>query len=279
MTTLIIGGHGKTGRLVTQKLTALGHPVRPASRSTDPAFDWQDESTWPAVIDGAESAYITYHPDIALPGAAEQIGAFARAAVARGCRRLVLLSGRGEDGARRAEEALTASDADWTIVRSAFFMQNFTEGIWAEGIAHGSFTMLTGSAPEPFIDTDDVASVAVAALTDREHVGLVHDLTGPRLFTFHEAVDEISATGPRQIEYRELPADGFIATLQDAGLSAEEAGGLAALFGEVLDGRNAHTTDTVHRVLGRPPRELHDLFVNAHGVADDEERARRGERV
>ena len=254
MTTLIIGGAGKTGRRVAQELTSRGLPIRAVSRSTSPSFDWADETTWERAIVGTTAAYVTYHPDLALPGADDRIGAFARAAVDLGCRRLVLLSGRGEDGALRAEQALAASGAEWTVVRSAFFTQNFTEGIWADGIRHGSFVMLGGSAPEPFVDADDVASVAVAALTESGHCGAVHEVTGPQLSTFREIVEDIARIGGREIEYRELPAEGFVAELQQAGLTAEDAGGLSALFGEVLDGRNARTTSTVHDVLGRPPR-------------------------
>jgi uncharacterized protein YbjT (DUF2867 family) len=41
------------------------------------------------------------------------------------------LSGRGEDAARQAETAFIAAGAEWTILRSAFFFQNFTEAFWA----------------------------------------------------------------------------------------------------------------------------------------------------
>jgi uncharacterized protein YbjT (DUF2867 family) len=113
-TTLVLGGTGKTGRRIVQRLQARGIPVRVGTPSATPPFDWTDEATWPAALDGVGSVYVTYYPDLAVPGAAEAVGTFADLAVARGVRRLVLLSGRGEEGARRGEHALQQSGADWT---------------------------------------------------------------------------------------------------------------------------------------------------------------------
>ena len=130
MTTLITGGTGKTGRRVAHRLRALGRPVRAVSRHSEPRFDWLDDSTWQGALTGCTSAYLTFQPDIGLPGADTILGAFSRRAVALGCTRLVLLSGRGEDAARQAETAFIAAGAEWTILRSAFFFQNFTEAFW-----------------------------------------------------------------------------------------------------------------------------------------------------
>ncbi|PSK87484.1 uncharacterized protein YbjT (DUF2867 family) [Murinocardiopsis flavida] len=261
MPTLIIGGTGKTGSRVAHRLDALGHANRPVSRSTDPRFDWTDPGSWPAALAGCDAAYVTYQPDLAIPGADEAIGRFAAAAVAAGCRRLVLLSGRGEEGAQRAEQALIASGAEWTIIRSAFFAQNFTESIWAPEVAAGRLTMLRHGAPEPFVDADDIADVAVAALTAPGHVGRVHNVTGPRLLTFGDVADAIGAAAGRPVTYVELGTDDFIGHLVDAGVPREDAAGMAHLFSEVLDGRNAHVTTDVADVLGREPRDLADVIA------------------
>ena len=45
-TTLVLGGHGKTGRRVAQRLEARGLPVRIGSRSGQPPFDWYAPDTW-----------------------------------------------------------------------------------------------------------------------------------------------------------------------------------------------------------------------------------------
>src|SRR5437762_10655025 len=105
-TTLILGGAGKTGRRVAQRLTARGLPVRMASRSSEVPFDWNDERTWRGALVGVDAAYITYYPDISVPGAAEQVRRLSRLAVERGVRKLVLLAGRGEPMVAPAEQAV-----------------------------------------------------------------------------------------------------------------------------------------------------------------------------
>ena len=142
----------------------------------------------------------------------------------------MLLSGRGEEGARRAEAAFAAAGAEWTILRSAFFFQNFTEAFWAEEIAAGSLTMVESTVGEPFVDADDLADVAVATLLDPAHIGRIHELTGPRLITFRDITDEIGAAYGRPVVYRELPVEDYVAALVSMGLPQEDATGLAHVF-------------------------------------------------
>jgi len=263
MTTLIIGGTGKTGRRVAQRLNAMGRPIRIGSRHATPRFDWTDPNSWPDALAGCDRAYVTFQPDLALPGADAVIGEFARVAVAVGCRRLVLLSGRGEEGARRSEDALIDSGAEWTVVRSAFFVQNFTESFWAEELAQGSLTLVRHQVGEPFVDVDDLADVVVTALTNPGHVGAVHEVTGPRLVTFGEIAYEVGALMGQPVGYAELDPDAYSAALVAAGLPEHDAAGLSYLFTEVLDGRNAHVTSTVRDLLGREPRDVAEVLKEA----------------
>src|SRR5688572_27888457 len=106
---LIIGGAGKTGRRVNSLLTRQGIATRPVSRSTTPSFDWARPENWPAALDAVSKAYVTYQPDLAVPGAAHAIAELAYLARCKGLERVVLLSGRGEPGAMRAEAALQDS--------------------------------------------------------------------------------------------------------------------------------------------------------------------------
>ncbi|MGH8827086.1 MAG: SDR family oxidoreductase, partial [Jiangellaceae bacterium] len=186
-TTLIVGGTGKTGRRVAQRLTARGLPVRVGSRSGEPPFDWTDRATWAPALRGTDAAYVTYYPDLAVPGAADTIGAFADLAVDRGVRRLILLSGRGEAEAQRAEQRVQESEADWTILRSSWFSQNFSESFFLESVLSGEIAVPAGNVREPFTDANDIADAAVAALTEDGHTGQLYELTGPRLLTFAEA--------------------------------------------------------------------------------------------
>jgi uncharacterized protein YbjT (DUF2867 family) len=191
-TTLVLGGTGKTGRRVAERLIARGVPTRLGSRSGRPPFNWEDRTTWAPVLQNVESAYVSFYPDLAVPGAAETVGSFAKLAVANGVRRLVLLSGRGEKEAQISEQAVQGSGSDWTIVRSSWFNQNFSEGAMLEPVLGGEVALPVGDVAEPFIDAEDIADVVCAALTEDRHAGQLYEVTGPRLLTFAEAVRELA---------------------------------------------------------------------------------------
>jgi uncharacterized protein YbjT (DUF2867 family) len=261
-TTLVLGGTGKTGRRVVQRLQAAGRPVRSGSRSGEPPFDWENPATWPAVLRNTDAAYITYFPDIAAPGAPEVIRSFTELAVASGLRRLVLLSGRGEPEAQRCEQIVRESGVEWTVVRASWFAQNFSENFFLEPVLAGEVALPAGNVGEPFVDVDDIADVAVAALTDDRHAGQLYEVTGPRLWTFAQAVGEIGRATGRDIRYVEVSASEYEAALRDAQLPADLVSLITYLFTEVLDGRNASVADGVSRALGRPPRDFAD-YVKA----------------
>jgi uncharacterized protein YbjT (DUF2867 family) len=257
-TTLVIGGTGKTGRRVAERLQARGMAVRIGSRSSAPPFDWEDRSTWAPALEGATSAYVSYFPDLAVPGAPEAIAALSELAVETGTRRLVLLSGRGEPEAQRAEQVLQDSGADWTIVRCSWFSQNFSEGAFVEQVLAGEVALPAGPVPEPFVDVEDIADVAVAALTEDGHAGQLYELTGPRLLRFDEAVAEIAEATGRPVRYVAISNEEFMGGLAQVGVPDDVRSLLAFLFTEVLDGRNAYLTDGVQRALGREPRDFAD---------------------
>ena len=261
-TTLVLGASGKTGRRVVDRLTGAGCPVRAASRSGQTRFDWEDEATWAPALAGVDAVYITYYPDLAFPGAAETVGTFADVAVANGVSRLVLLSGRGEEGARQAEVRVENSGANWTLVRCAFFNQNFDEA-FIGAVRAGVLAVPGGDTAEPFLDADDIADVVFAALTEDGHSGQLYELTGPRLLTFVEVATELSTALGRQIQYLPVTPKEFASELVTAGFPAEEAVPISELFAEVLDGRNSHLTDGVQRALGRAPRDFADYARNA----------------
>lgn len=256
--TIVIGGNGKTGSRVAARLTELGRPIRIGSRSSGIPFDWEDGSTWIPALTGATAAYVTYYPDLAFPGASDTIGEFARTAVEHGVRRLVLLSGRGEKGAELSEQALIDSGADWTVVRCALFAQNFDEGFLAELVRAGEFALPAGDVREPVLDIDDIADVAVAALTEPGHTGQVYELTGPRLLSFAEMAATLTEATGYPVRYLPISPDEFAAGMITAGLPEDYANGLTGVFAEIMDGRNESLTDGVRRVLGREPRDFRD---------------------
>ena len=256
--TLVLGGTGKTGRRVAERLSAKDIPVRIGSRSGQPPFDWENPETWAPALRGVGAVYVSYYPDLAMPGAVEAVGSLAELAVDSGVPRLVLLAGRGEPEAEAAEQAVRDSGAQLTIVRSTWFAQNFSEDYWRDAVLSGEVALPAGKVPEPFVDADDIADVAVAALTDDRHIGMLYELTGPRLLTFAEAVDEIADAAGREIRYVPISVEEFAAAAGEQGVPSEFIELLTRLFGEVLDGRNAHLEDGVQRALGREPRDFRE---------------------
>jgi uncharacterized protein YbjT (DUF2867 family) len=261
--TLILGGNGKTGRRIVLRLATDGVPTRVGSRSGRPAFDWEDVTTWPAAVDGVGAAYVSFYPDLAVPGAADTVGSFARLAVDSGVSRLVLLSGRGEPEAQRAEELVRAASAEATVLRASWFCQNFSESFLLDGVLEGTISLPVGDVLEPFVDADDIAAVAVAALTDDGHAGRLYELTGPRLLTFAGATQEIAEATGRTLRFRSQPAAEWVAGLSRAGLPGDVVWLMNYLFTEVLDGRNSHLTDGVRQALGRGPRDVQDYARDA----------------
>ncbi len=267
---LIIGKNGKTGWRVDRLLQAQGIPTRAVSRSTTPAFDWEDQGTWRAALEGTRSAYVTFHPDLAIPTAEQTIRDLVALAKEVGLEHLVLLSGRGEDGARRAEIVLEESGLDWNVVRANWFMQNFSEAFMIEGILAGELALPAGDIREPFVDVDDIAEVAVATLTRPELRNRIFQVSGPRAMTFAECVAAISEATGYTIEYRQIPFDEFNDELRAQGMPDALLWLMRELFTVVFDGRNSEPTFGVEEALGRPATDFNEYIrkVMASGAWD-----------
>lgn len=256
--TLVIGATGKTGRRITERLETKGHAVRVGSRSAVPSFDWDNEKSWDACLKGVTAAYITYAPDLAIPGAADAIQAFVVKAKRAGVKRLVLLSGRGEAEAQACERIVQEAGLEWTIVRASWFNQNFSEGGFIEMVLNNAITLPANDTPEPFVDVDDIADVAVAALSEPGHAGEIYEVTGPRLMSMDDVAKDLSAATGRPISYINIPHEAFVNEVSNSGAPKDVAWMLDYLFSTVLDGRNAYLTDGVERALGRPPKDFAD---------------------
>ncbi len=245
MTTLVLG-HGKTGRRVIERLGARGLPTRVL-----PRFDWEDPSSWAPALRDVEAVYLGYPAH-----AVDAVGSLAAAAAACGVRRVVLLSPRGDPGALPAEHGLRASGAHWTIVRASLLDQTFSEGCLLEPVRERRVALPARRVGEPFVDAEDVADVIVAALTGEGVDRRVYDVTGPRLLTFAEAVEELAAATGRSIRYMRVAPRHYAALLAEHEVPEEIVARLMRVFEELLDGRNAHVAPGVERAIGREPRDF-----------------------
>lgn len=254
---LVIGATGKTGSRIARQLEAQNYNVRRASRNAEIPFDWEDAATWELALNGVTAAYVSYFPDLAFPGAVEKIDALCNVAKTAGLKRIVLLSGRGEHHARLGEEVVRASGIDFTLIRAAWFAQNFSEGYLREPVLDGVVAMPGDDVREPIVDVADIADVAVAALTESGHSGQLYELTGPRLMTFAEMADELATASGRPVRYVPITFDEFHDGMEQIGgnFIADVFTGIAR---ETLDGRNSYLADGVERALGRSPRDFAD---------------------
>lgn len=251
---LVIGGTGKTGRKVAKRLTSKGNIVRIGSRSMQPSFDWQDMSTWDEALAGMDMVYITFQPDLAVPGALDAIENLTNKAKKAGIKKLVLLSGKGEREAELCEQVVIHSGIDYTIVRASWFNQNFSESFFLDSIVVGQVALPKAEARVPYVDTDDIADVVVAALMSDKHSGQVYQLTGPRLWTFKEVMNQIANATGREIPFTSISLPAYVKMLEDFQVPADYIWLINYLFSEVLDNqKNTEITNDVEKVLGRKP--------------------------
>lgn len=249
---LVIGGTGKTGHLVVEGLTQLGHKVTVGSRKGSPAFDWQDYSTFAPALMGMDRAYIVYYPDLAVPGAKEAIAALTEAALKEGLEKVVLLSGKGETEAEACEQIVANSGLNYTLVRASWFNQNFSEGSFLEFVLAGQVALPMPEAEIPFVDTRDIAAVVTKVLVDDAYNGETITVTGPEKLIFEEVVKMMAQGTGRDIQYIPISIDAFKDGMKAAGLPDDYVWLFGYLFKEVLgNADNQVVSKDVERVLGR----------------------------
>ncbi|MBL0953168.1 MAG: NmrA family transcriptional regulator [Leptospira sp.] len=255
---LILGSSGKTGSRIVNKLNQLEMPIRLGSRKTNPSFDWEKTETWEAVIKGVDHIYISYQPDLAVPESIHHIQILVDLAKKCKVKRLVLLSGRGEPEAINCEKIVQGSGLEWTILRSSWFSQNFSEGMFLDAILERKIIFPKIKFKEPFIDLDDLTDLAVEALVNQKHVGKLYELTGPSLYHFEETFRIIANEIKESILFEEIPLEDYISMLGELGLSKDTIWLIQYLFENVLDGRNEFIQNDFESAMGRKPKDLRD---------------------
>lgn len=253
---LVIGGTGKTGRRVVERLKTRDIPVRIGSRAGEPPFDWENPETWAGAIDGMDTVYITFQPDLAVPGARRAIEGFTSQAVKGGIQKMVLLSGRGEKEAELCEQVVMNAGADWTIIRASWFDQNFSESFFLDSILAGHVALPRGEALVPYVDADDIADVVVEVLLDDKHIGQTYELTGPRQLTFKQVTEEISNVTGGDIQFSSITIEEYAKVLRENQVPEDYIWLINYLFTEVLVEKNSSVTNDIQKVLGRKAKDF-----------------------
>ena len=256
---IVIGGTGKTGRRVVERLTQLNHNVRIGTRKVEPAFDWEDPSTYSQALKGMDRAYIVYYPDLAVPGAKDAITALTEAAKKEGLEKVVLLSGKGEKEAEASERIVANSGLNFSIVRASWFNQNFSESFLLDPIQAGHVALPMADAEIPFVDADDIAEVATKVLLDDSYNGQTITVTGPRKLTFEQVVGEIAKATNREINFQPISIEEFGEGMKSAGLPDSYVWLFSYLFREVLgNSENQEISTDMEKVLGRKAKDFSD---------------------
>ncbi|MFB9902312.1 NAD(P)H-binding protein [Allokutzneria oryzae] len=260
--TLVLGATGSTGRRVAARLRAAGHPVRAASRTADVRFDWADKSTWQPAVAGAYGMYLMAPHELPVDPD------FVRCAVDGGVRRMVLLSSMaievmGDERLMAAERVVAESGVDWTILRPNWFNQNFDEGVFQAAVAAGELAVPLGDVRQAFVDADDIAAVAVAALTQDGHAGRSYEVTGPEALSFAEALGMIGKAVGRELTFRGESED-YIATMTALGLPREQVLADARAFEALRAQGDSTPTDAVRQVTGRAPKPFQTYVDETH---------------
>lgn len=252
---LIIGGTGKTGRRVVEQLQKKGIQPRIGSRQATPSFDWDDKNTWIESLKGIEKMYITYYPDLAVPGAKEAIESLTYLAKELGVKKIVLLSGKGEVEAEACEAIVKNSGVDYTIVRASWFNQNWSESFFLDPILSGEVALPMSNVLIPFVDANDIAEVAATVLLDNNYNGKTIEVTGPELITFKDIIHTISTVTNRNLNFHEITLEQYIEGMRQMQLPEDVIWLIEYLFSNVLTNpNNQKISNDIEQVLGRKAR-------------------------
>ncbi|MFJ6718729.1 NAD(P)H-binding protein [Streptomyces sp. NPDC091259] len=275
-TTLVIGATGTTGSHTTARLTAAGHHVKAAGRQGRPVpgaqavrFDWYDPTTHTAALDGVDRVYLI--PPLGDPDPAAVMLPFLRQARTTGVRRAVLLSSsaipEGGPAVGMVHRALPDLFEQWAVLRPSWFMQNFT-GAHAHALDirdHGIIRTATEGGRVGFVDAEDIAAVAVHALTDEQAPNTDLVLTGPEALSHDDIAAIITDVTGRRVTHRRLSHEQMRDRLA-AQIPVEFASMLADMDRAIAAGAEDRVTDDVRRLTGRPPRTFRTHLERATGV-------------
>ncbi len=277
---LIIGATGKVGtHLVTQlqaqqrPFRALAHSAASSERLVAQGVDtWRVDTLQQADMEAAFAGIDQVF--LLTPSAPDQASVehtYIDSARSVGVQQIVKLSVFGVDAPtvslfrphREVEQYLRQTDIGYTILRPSLFMQNLVTTDAATVQRDDAIYNGAGDGAINFIDTADIAAVALAVLGEPRHMGKTYELTGPTARTYLDVAMELSEHLNRSITYVPLDDDAFLAALHTAGLPAWYATALVDLYRFYREGNSERVTTTVEQITGQSARTIeHYLAEN-----------------
>lgn len=276
MKILVTTPNGKVGSGVVKQLVAQDVSVRAGVHNMKHAsslqgaevvhFDFADEARVRAALGGVDALYLAV-PSTMIADPPKRVIDLAKAADVQ---RVVQLSAMGVENSdtplRQIEQHLESSGLEYTILRPNWFLQNFNAGQRDYIRQMGAIIEPSGDGRTAFIDTRDIAAVAVKALTEDGHHGKAYGLTGSRALSRAEVAEAISKVTGKTVTYQSLTDDEFRAQTVREGWPTDIADQMGWLYGMVRQGWTQTVTDTVQHVLGRKPISL-EQYVQDHREA------------
>jgi uncharacterized protein YbjT (DUF2867 family) len=273
---LIVGATGTVGSELVRQLAGAGHRVRALVRNRQKADritslatpvigDLAKPETLASAFAGAQRVFIL-SPPIPETETLER-NAF-DAAIEAGAKRIVYLSNYGAAEGDvdphfhvhgKHERRLESLDVDWTVLRPTRFM-NYTPFVWPSVIDRGLLIEGGGAGAMTVVDPADIAAVALKALTEGGHAGQIYELTSEDSFTAAELAQTLSRVLRRDITLFDGDLDALRTALIENGAPGEYAPLMAGAFAKVAAGLFKRT-DTVAKLLGRPPRAYADWLA------------------
>jgi uncharacterized protein YbjT (DUF2867 family) len=258
----VMGATGRTGGEIARQLVRQGVAVRAGVRDPSSArategvqfarFDATDPSTF-GVLDGVRQMFLLWAPGTDVRG---HVLPLIDEAARRGVRQVVFLSILGAERVkvvphRAVERHLESSGLDWVLLRSSYFMQNFTDVHRDDVRLRSEIFVPAGRGRTSFVDVRDVAAVAVKALNEG-HARRAYDLTGDVALTYEEVALILSVTLGRAVRYADPSAPTFVRTSLARGVPLTFALFMLAEYTVAKLGLAGEVTSTVREVLGRP---------------------------
>ncbi|MFE6307638.1 NmrA family NAD(P)-binding protein [Nocardiopsis sp. NPDC057823] len=285
---------GPTGNIGTELLNLLSAqedppPYRVAAHSPERlrarlgrdvpavAFDYDDRSTWPAVLDGATSLFLLF-PLPSPRTVRTRMVPFIDAAVAAGVGHIVYVSVPGAQAGpivphNRVEAHLRASGVGYTILRCGFFMQNLCRAVSTHGVdivERGELFVPAGRGRTVFLDARDVAEAVRIVLQDpAAHAGRTLTLTGPWGLDMDEVAAVLSTALDRPVRYTRPDPFRFAARLLRRGVSWDTVGFMAIVYTLTRWNRNDTFTTTLPELLGRPATTMEEWARDYRPVFDE----------
>jgi len=281
MKILITGAPGNVGTEIVRQLHGLDVPFHVGARNVDRArdrlghetnverFDFTDPTTYRQTFAGIERMFLVRPPRLA--NVARDIAPALYAAIGAGVKQVVFLSLQGVEQNRVAphhkiEKLLRRLGVTYTFLRCGFFMQNLSTTHRDEIRCEDVIAVPVGQAKTCFIDTRDIAAVAVRTLTEDGHTNKAYTLTGGEALDYYQVADILSAVLQRPIRYTDPAVPVFLRRQ----LARKQPPGFAlvvtALYTLTRFGLAQQCTPELAQVLGRDPITLRQFAEDYAGV-------------